>query len=403
MNAKRLLTTIVAVGLAAAPAFAASPFGYLDGKAGGGNGASGVVGISGWALDDDGVRAVDVFVDGVIAGRAHYGRNRPGVTRLFPGYPDSDAAGFGFRLNTTHYLNGVHEVQARVISETGERTFLNAVEILFTNTTHLLAPFGDIDFPRPSTELFGTCDLADSPRRLSAILGWTLDSGVEIGDMGVGYVELLIDGAIFANTRVDCYYDPGPENHGPTNCYGLRRLDIERSFPDLANSPQSGFRFVLDIGHLVDFGFSEGQHVLTIRVGDIAGTVADVAEIPVTFTCDNRVGNEGSLGWEAPVRPENIGDGVVEASGWALDWEGVEKILVYVDGEPMGQASYGRATPAIALQYPGYPSNDHAGWNLSINSTKLSDGKHDLQAVVVDSEGKTTLIGERSFTIDNTN
>ncbi len=401
MNAKKLLTTLVAMALAAAPAFAASPFGYLDGKAGGGNGASGVVPISGWALDDDGVRAVDLFVDGVIAGRAQYGRNRPGVTRLFPGYPDSDAAGFGFRLNSTHYLNGLHEVQARVTSETGERTFLNAKEILFTNTTQLLAPFGGIDFPRPSTELFGTCDLAASPRRLAAILGWTLDSGVEIGDMGVGYVELLIDGAIFANSRVDCYYDPGPENHGPTNCYGLRRLDIERSFPDLANSPQSGFRFVLDIGHLVDFGFSEGQHVLTIRVGDIVGNVANVAQIPVTFTCDDRVGNEGSLGWEAPIRPENIGDGVVEASGWALDWEGVEKIRVYVDGNQVGEAAYGRATPALALQYPGYPSNAHAGWDLSINSTKLSDGKHDLQAVVVDSEGHTTLIGERSFTIDN--
>jgi len=81
----------------------------------------------------------------------------------------------------------------------------------------------------------------------------------------------------------------------------------------------------------------------------------------------------------------------------------VEKIVVYVDGDQVGEASYGRATPAIALQYPGYPSNANAGWNLSINSTKLSDGKHDLQAVVVDSEGKTTLIGERSFTIDNSN
>ncbi len=407
MNAKRIVTSIAAIAAivaltsTAAPAFAASPFGFLDGKAGGGNGGTGVIPITGWALDDDGVRAVDIFVDGVIAGRAGYGRNRPGVTRMFPGFPDSDAAGFGFELNSTHYLNGLHEVQAQVTSDSGERTFLNAVEILFTNTTQLLAPFGEIEFPRPSAELFGTCDTAAVPRRLSAVLGWTLDAGVEIGDMGVGYVELLIDGAIFANSRVDCFFDPGPENHGLTDCYGLRRQDIERSFPDLANSPLSGFRFVMDIGSLIDFGFSEGQHVLTIRVGDIAGTVADVDEIPVVFECDNRIGNQGSLGWVARVRPENIGDGVIHASGWALDWEGVARVVVYVDGSAVGDAAYGRATPEVASRYPGFPDNSHAGWDLSINSTKLADGQHHLEAIVIDSEGQSTLIGKRAFVVDN--
>lgn len=407
MDTKRILTSIVTIAavaactLGAAPAFAARPFGHLDGKAGGGNGGTGVIPITGWALDDDGVRAVDVFVDGVIAGRATYGRNRPGVTRMFPGFPDSDAAGFGFQLNSTHYLNGTHEVQARVTSETGERSFLNAVEILFTNSTQLLAPFGEIEFPRPSAELFGTCDTAAVPRRLSSVMGWALDAGVEKNDMGVGYVELLIDGAIFANSRVDCFFDPGPENRGLTDCYGLRRLDIERVFPTLSDAPHAGFRFVMDIGSLIDFGFAEGQHILTIRVGDVAGTVSEVDEIPVTFECDNRIGNQGSLGWIDQIRPENIGDGVVHASGWALDWEGVARVVVSVDGTEVGDATYGRATPGVALRYPGFPDNANAGWDLSINSTKLADGRHDLQAVVIDSDGRSTLIGERSFVIDN--
>jgi N-acetylmuramoyl-L-alanine amidase len=404
MKAKAILVISICLlgALATAPAARAEdPFGRLDGKAGGGNAGSGVIPIVGWALDDNGVRAVDIFVDGMPAGRAHYGRNRPGVTRRFAGFPDADAAGFAMRLDTTRYLNGLHRVEARVTSEVGERRFLNPVLLEFTNTQHLLDPFGEIEFPRPAAELYGTCDMAATPRRKSAVLGWVLDAGVEIGDMGVGYVELLIDGVIFANSRTDCRFNSSGEVRGLTDCYGLRRLDIERLFPTLTNAPQAGFRFVMDIGSLIDLGFAEGAHALTIRSGDIGGTVAKVDEIPVSFLCDNRIGNEEGFGWIGRVRPLNIGDGVVQAVGWALDWEGVDRVLVYVDGKEVGVATYGFPTPMIAQKYPGYPDNPNAGWRLSFNSTQFSDGRHDLQAILVDQAGRTTLLGERSFVLDN--
>lgn len=402
MTIKALTTTAIlcAASLVAFPAQAAPPFGFLDGVPDG-NAGTGVVPLTGWALDDDGVRAVDVFVDGVPAGRAQYGRNRPGVTRGFPDFPDSDAAGFAFLLDTTQYLNGLHRVEARVVSETGERRFLNAVFLEFTNTTHLLEPFGEIEFPRPGAELFGTCDAAASPRRLSTVLGWALDAGVEKEDMGVGYVELLIDGAIFANSRTDCRFSSTPENRGMTDCYGLRRLDVERRHPTLPNAPQAGFRFVMDIGFLIDFGFREGQHVLTIRSGDVAGTVTNVDSIPVTFRCDNRLGNEEGFGFINRITPGNIGDGVIQASGWALDWEGVDRVLVHVDGKEVGEATFGSPTPGVARRFPGYPDNPNAGWRLSIDSTQFSEGRHDLQVVIVDLDGGTTLLGERSFVLDN--
>jgi len=401
MKSKTLLS-ILAIGLAAAlPAQAAAPFGFFDGIVEGGNAGSGLVSVTGWALDDDGVRAVDILVDGVPAGRALYGANRPGVTRQFPSYPDADAAGFAMQIDSTRYLNGSHTVDAMVTSETGERRFLNSVRVEFLNTTHLLAPFGEIEFPRPSAELYGTCDMAASPRRLTAITGWSLDAGIEKGDMGVGYVELLIDGSIVANSRVDCFTSDTGENKGPTNCYGLRRFDIERTFPTLRNAPQAGFRFVMDIGFLVDFGFSEGQHVLTVRVGDIAGQVADIDEIPVSFQCDNRIGNEEGFGWIAPVHPGNIGDGLIRLSGWALDWEGVDRVLVYVDGHQVGPAQRGFPTPGVAQRYPGYADNDVAGWRLEIDSSQFSDGRHAVQAVVVDEDGQSTLLGEREFVLDN--
>lgn len=401
MRQRAILALFIGLLLAAGAADAAPPFGSFGGKAGGGNSGTGTIGLTGWALDDDGVRAVDIFVDGVPVGRAHYGRNRPGVSRLHPGFPDSDGAGFGFVLDTTRFLNGLHEVQARVTSKTGERRFLNSQHIEFLNTTALLDPFGEIEFPRRNAELYGTCDLAASPRRLTSVLGWVLDAGVEDTDMGVGYVELLIDGSIFANSRVDCFFSPSGENRGPTQCYGLRRLDVERFYPTLPNGPLSGFRFVMDIGALIDFGYAEGNHVLTIRSGDVAASVTRVDSIPVTFLCDNRIGNEEGFGYIAPIQPANISDGIVEASGWALDWEGVDRVTVSVDGIEVGDATLGVSTPAVSSRYPGYPGNAAAGWRIQFDSTQFSDGRHDLQAVITDEDGRTTLIGERKFVLDN--
>ncbi|MEM7052329.1 MAG: Ig-like domain-containing protein [Acidobacteriota bacterium] len=382
------------------PALAQEPFGSFGGRSDGGNGAAGIVGMFGWALDDDGVAAVDFYVDGVIDGRALYGRHRPGVEAAYPGFPDSATAGFSYSLDTTRYPNGLHTVTPQVISTTGQRKWLNSRVFDFNNTTHNLVPFGSIDSPLPNTELFGNCDLADPQRRYSVVTGFGLDAGIEIGDSGIGYVELLIDGSIFANSRTDCRYIP--ETGGLTNCYGLRRLDVERVFPSVRDAPHSGFRFVLDLGFLIEeLQYVEGFHVLSIRAGDVAGQVAEIAELPVTFLCDDRVGNEGAFG--AIDLPE-IGltfSGAIEFTGWALDWQGVSNVAVWVDGQFQGNAVTGLPRPGVSSQFPGFPESDFPGWSFSLDSTGLSNGFHNFQVIVTDDLGATTMIGERSFTVDN--
>src|SRR4051794_22254450 len=147
---KRSVTLMmVSALLASVPAWAAPPFGTFGGKVGGGNSGAGLLPLQGWALDDDGVGSVDVLVDGIVAGRADYGRNRPGVAVQYPGYPDSDAAGWSYFLDTTHYLNGNHRITPRVTSKTGEIVNLPTKTFQFLNVTHNLVPFGKIDFPLP--------------------------------------------------------------------------------------------------------------------------------------------------------------------------------------------------------------------------------------------------------------
>jgi hypothetical protein len=402
-NMKRnfVLTLIALASLAslAVPAHAAPPFGSFGGASGGNNAGDGVIPLQGWALDDDGVLYVDILVDGAVAGRANLGRSRPRVALEFPGYPDSAHAGFAFQLDTTHYLNGLHTVTARVKSKSGEVVTLNSRTFEFLNTTHNLAPFGAIDFPNVNAELFGTCNLANPNRRYSVVTGYALDAGVQRDDTGVGYVELLIDRALIYNSRTSCFYSTA--TGGETNCYGLRRLDVDRFFPGLPDSVHSGFRYVLDIGELMAFGYTPGKHSLSVRAGDLFGTVRNIAEIPVTFTCADEVGDDLSFGFIDVPLNGLLYSGTVPTFGWALDFNGIFSIAVLVDGKIAGPATLGFPRPGVTSLYPGFPESAAPGWRFNLDTTKLANGEHFLQVQVTDDRGIETFIGERRFIVAN--
>jgi hypothetical protein len=413
-----VIVSLIAVALlAAVPGWAAPPFGSFAGIAGGGNSGAGLLSLTGWALDDNGVLAVDILVDGLVAIRANYGRARAGVTARFPGYPDSAAPGFGVQLDTTHYLNGLHTVTVRVKSRAGEVTFLEPRAINFTNVTHDLAPFGQIEFPRPQAELRGNCNPTSPNRRYSVVSGYALDAGLTDFDTGVAYVELLVDRArgfdpwngIEFSTDLSCTFNA--VTGGQTDCYGIRRVDVERLYPSLKDSPHSGFRFVLDIGNMIsplpipgyEPAYNQGAHILTIRAGDHASQLRDIAEIPVTFVCDQNLPNENSV---ADIDlPQNglLYHGVINATGWAVDFNGVQSVQVLVDGHPVGNATYGLPRPDLDLAYfyPGFPNVAAPGWRFLLDTTQLNNGEHFIDAIVTDNLGATTYIGRRRFVVNN--
>ena len=413
-----VIVSLIAVALlAAVPGWAAPPFGSFGGIVGGGNSGAGLLPLSGWALDDNGILAVDILVDGIVAARANYGRARAGVTARFPGLPDSASPGFALQLDTTHYLNGLHTVTARVKSRAGEVVFLEPRTINFTNVTHDLAPFGVIEFPKAQAELRGNCDVTSPARRYSVVSGYALDAGLTDFDTGVAYVELLIDRARGFDPWTDTEFSSdlsctfSPVTGGQTDCYGIRRVDIEKTYPSLKDSPHSGFRFVLDIGNMISPlpipgyqpAYNQGHHILTIRAGDHASQLRDIAEIPVTFVCDQNLPNEGSVGDIDLPQNGLLYHGVVTTTGWALDFNGVQSIAILVDGNGVGFATYGFARPEVfALSYyPGYPSVGNPGWQLALDTTKLNNGEHFLDVIVTDTLGATTYIGKRRFVVNN--
>jgi hypothetical protein len=206
----------------------------------------------------------------------------------------------------------------------------------------------------------------------------------------------------FANSRQACQFNPA--TGGLSNCYGLPRLNIQQIYPFAIDAPSSGLRFALDVGLLLNAGWQEGHHTLTIRSGDITGQVANIDEIPVTFTCVENFGNEGAFGRIETPTDGRIFKNTIPIRGWVLDWEGVDRVRIFVDGVFIGNATFpvpGARRFSVEMNYPGFPDSLAPVFQLDFDTLLVGDGTHEVQVFAVDNLGIQTAIGENTFFVDN--
>jgi hypothetical protein len=381
----------------------------------GANTAYGQLGITGFALATAGVDTVDIAVDGGLVQRAIYGGARPATTRRYPGFPDSNAPGFSAFLDTTHFLNGKHTITVMVTDKNGAQTLLPVSRtVVFKNASHMDAPFGWITFPQADAVLRGNCNLADQFGLLSIITGNALDagSGENAHDVGVGYVELLIDGALgffsddfqVLNTKVACRFSNQPNVNALLNCHGLPSRDVTFVYPTLPDSDRAKFRFALDVGALVGSKiYAPGAHTLTIRAGDKGQNVANIASINVFFDCvENGLGGpENAIGQIEKPFTWQPAAGTVTGSGWAIDPEGIAHIDIKVNGIPAGTATLTGTRPDVRELYLSIDPLLSRGFTFTYDTHGTNDGDVTFEVWVTDLAGNETLIGESTVNIDN--
>ena len=87
--------------------------------------------VAGWAVDNDSVAKVEVFVDSVDIGTARYGIARPDLRRPYVAAPLN--AGYRYVLNTRLLRNGAHTIQVRVTDASGNVAQLKRVPVTVRN------------------------------------------------------------------------------------------------------------------------------------------------------------------------------------------------------------------------------------------------------------------------------
>ena len=117
----------IATELAALDA-ALPPFGALDAPSLD-QSVSGSVLVSGWALDNKGVTAIELLLDGVVVLTLPRDRPRPDVCRQWPGYPGCDTVGFEGTLPVSG-LSCAHLIQARAVDTDGNVRVVGSTRVI---------------------------------------------------------------------------------------------------------------------------------------------------------------------------------------------------------------------------------------------------------------------------------
>jgi len=435
-----------------------APFGFIDIPSGSVvEGASGSFPIAGWALDDEDIDHLDFLVDGQIVagavgrgrpGTAVFGSPRPDVYAAFPDFPGpaprSLYSGFIANVDTTRFLNGIHIFSVRATDNRGLSALIGTRTVQIENNGSNLAPFGRIDFPLDKASLLcsgtfvqapppgpGPCPSPCTPGPPTPgfpglipniVNGWALDTGARLDKGQVAYVELLIDGAIIANTRRDCVLVGGT----PTNCYGINRPDVARLFPGYVNADNAGFNFIFSLvrdpsnglfavvipsvtGSVIVGEVVGGKHTLAIRVGDDAATVVQIGAMSVDVVCDISTNDRPAIGFIDIPGVYQFVNGILPIFGWAFDFDGIRTTGGVVDGIEIDIDGQVVARTNNSLFRPDVPATDprvntaFVGFLFFYDTTKLTDGEHEVVVYVWDGVAGhiRTEIGRKKFVVQN--
>jgi ADP-heptose:LPS heptosyltransferase/GT2 family glycosyltransferase len=209
----------------------------------------------GWALADKGIRAVEVELDGLSAGRAQLNLPRHDVAANHPQHAHAATAGFAFVTQARRRLApGPHILTLRLQSNDGRTRVLELPLAALPVAELPRAVAALLDPPEPVQPRRGPAEPAvelrleldqptlDGEEAREALQGALSISGWAVARAGIEGVSVFLDDRLLGAAHT-----------------GMRREDIGASFPDLPGSLLAGYALVLPPGAL-----AEGRHEISV-------------------------------------------------------------------------------------------------------------------------------------------
>ncbi|MCG6550781.1 MAG: hypothetical protein L7F77_00530, partial [Candidatus Magnetominusculus sp. LBB02] len=325
-----------------------------------------VIDISGWAASPEGIKEVDVFIDGVFVDKAVCGVKREAAVRdRFPCYKGSENAGFClFKTLEEPLAEGQHTIKLHVRTNNGRNCALEIVREVAEDYE---------SYARLNPTFFTSFDMLFLTCEVVKVRGWIVTPS------GLNVVKLFMDGNYIGHAKI------GNRNDIKARypCYKhTERIFIH--FDKIFETPLSTDRHVLMITALAndgqtkswDFEYEsiEEYALYLIRTAPEALIALDKAEMSLDF---------------------------VEVRGWALSPDGIDRVEVHIDNEFIGAAYYGFERGEMVETFPlymAYKDGVNCGFCLYKKLDKaLSAGYHTMRVEAISKTGLTKAMYEYNY------
>ncbi|MBE6047341.1 MAG: hypothetical protein E7213_02855, partial [Clostridium sp.] len=294
--------------------------------------------VKGWSVSNEGIKAINIYVDGVLKKTTTANLLRPDVQKVYPEYKDASKSGFSEKIDISDISNGIKTVKVEQVSNAGktsEQVKINVVK------------------PRPIICI-------DTP----------------VSGRSVGGSSLTVSGWAISNTAIKSIniYVAGVLKKTTTKL--LSRPDVQKAYPNYLNSDKSGFSENIDISNV-----AAGNRVIKIeQIGKdgsktSAQIVVKINKLPA-ITCI-----------DSPTEKLKVSGNKLNVSGWAISNTAIKSINIYVDGALKKTIVANLSRPDVQKAYPQYAYSKISGYSTDIDVTNIAKGNRKLKVEQVASDG----------------
>jgi Viral BACON domain len=180
------------------------------------------------------------------------------------------------------------------------------------------------------------------------------------------------------------------------------RPDVAQRYGEFPNYFKAGWGYMLLTNTLANQG--NGQFKLVVKARNVSGQELTLGERIISCDNANSVKPFGAI--DSP-SPGGVVSGTHRIIGWALTPppakipEDGSTIKVFVDSLYMGNGTYNIPRKDIHELFTDYLNSEKSLAYFDLDTTKMKNGRHIMEWVVIDNDGNRAGIGSRYFFVRN--
>ena len=313
-----------------------SPLIELDAPLYGTNVSGSSLEVKGWALNQSGVKAINIYVDSKLIKSTTTGISRTDVKNVYPSYNDAKS-GYSTSIDLSSVAAGKRTLTVEQVGNDGSKKSIDTI----INVSKL-PPLIELDAPSYGTNVSGSVE----------VKGWALNPS------GVKAINIYVDSKLIKSTTT-----------------GISRTDVKNVYPSY-NDAKSGYSTSIDLSSV-----AAGKRTLTVeQVGNDGSkksidTIINVSKLASVSAIDT------------PASSSTITSNKVTVSGWAVSASGVKEIKVYVDGKEKGTTKVGISRTDIGNIYSAYPNASKSGFSVNIDINDIAPGNKTFEIKETSNDG----------------